>query len=259
MAVTEEASSRSEAVYLDLRQKLLRGEFTPNYRLKLSELCAERGVSVSVVREALTRLAEQGLIQSQPNKGFYIPDYTVEEINDLAFLRSHLEALAIRLAIERGDARWEASVVAAHHELRLTPRVRSSVDPVGNQRWSRAHAAFHAACVAACGSPRLVAAQHRLYDEAEVLRQMSEISGGISRDAEGEHAAMVEAITSRDADRAAELIRRHVEITASLSVQAALARTDRENQLLNAGVVERPVAFWAAGLVSGGFVFRRRV
>ena len=47
MAVTEEASSRSEAIYLDLRQKLLRGEFTPNYRLKLSELCAQRGVSLS--------------------------------------------------------------------------------------------------------------------------------------------------------------------------------------------------------------------
>lgn len=69
MAATEEASSRSEAIYLDLRQKLLRGEFAPNHRLKLSELRAERGVSVSVVREALTRLAEQGLIQSQPTRG----------------------------------------------------------------------------------------------------------------------------------------------------------------------------------------------
>lgn len=227
MAVTEEASSRSEAIYLDLRRKLLRGEFTPNYRLKLSELCAERGVSVSVVREALTRLAEQGLIQSQPNKGFYIPSYTVEEINDLAFLRQHIEALAIRLAIEQGNTAWEASVVAAHHELSLMPRVPSSVDPAGHQRWSRAHAAFHASCVAACGSPRLLAAQHRLYDEAEVLRQMSDMSGGLRRDVEGEHAAIVEAITTRDADRAAELIRRHVEITASLSVKAALARQVR--------------------------------
>jgi len=224
MAVTEEASSRSEAIYLDLRQKLLRGEFTPNYRLKLSELCAEQGVSVSVAREALTRLAEQGLIQSQPNKGFYVPSYTVEEINDLAFLRSHIEALAIRLAIERGDAAWEASVVATHHELTLMPRVHSSVDPAGNQLWSRAHAAFHAACVAACGSPRLLSAQHRLYDEAEVVRQMSDMSGGLRRDVESEHAAMVEAITSRDADRAAKLIRRHVELTADLSVKAALAR-----------------------------------
>jgi DNA-binding GntR family transcriptional regulator len=104
--------------------------------------------------------------------------------------------------------------------------VPSSVDPAGNQRWSRAHAVFHAACVAACGSPRLVATQYRLYDEAEVLRQMSDMSGGMSRDVEGEHAAIAEAITTRDADRAVELIRRHVEITAGLSVKAALARTE---------------------------------
>ncbi len=175
------------------------------------------------MREALTRLAEQGLIQSQPNKGFYIPSYTVEDINDLAFMRSHIEALAIRLAIERGDAAWEASVVATHHELRLTPRVASDVDPVANQRWSRAHSAFHAACTAACGSPRLLAIRHRLYDEAEVLRQMSDMSGGLRRDVEGEHAAIVKAITSRDADRAADLIRRHVELTAGLVRQGRAA------------------------------------
>jgi DNA-binding GntR family transcriptional regulator len=110
-AVTEEASSRSEAVYLDLRQKLLRGEFTPNYRLKLSELCAERGVSV--VREALTRLAEQGLIQSQPNKGFYIPNYTVEAITSryanraAELIRRHVEitaSLSVKAALERIDS-----------------------------------------------------------------------------------------------------------------------------------------------------------
>ena len=220
------ASTRAQHVYATLKTDILGGVLRPGTRLRVVELAERFSVSQTVVREALTRLAEQGLIQSQPNKGFYIPNYSVEEINDLAFLRSHIEALAIRLAIERGDAPWEASVVAAHHELRLTPRVRSSVDPAGSQRWSRAHAVFHAACVAACGSPRLVAAQHRLYDEAEVLRQMSEMSGGMSRDVEGEHAAMVEAITSRDADRAVELIRRHVEITAGLSVKAALARTE---------------------------------
>lgn len=224
MAVTEEASSRSEWIYLDLRQRLLRGQFVPNHRLKLSDLCAERGVSVSVVREALTRLAEQGLIQSQPNKGFYVPFHTVEEINDLAFMRCHIESLAVSLAVERGDAAWEASVVAAHHELRLTPRVTAAVDPLANEKWSRIHSAFHAACAAACGSPRLLATRQRLYDEAEVLRQMSDLSGG-RRDVEGEHATIVKAIIARDANRASELIRKHVEITAGLSVKAALARS----------------------------------
>jgi DNA-binding GntR family transcriptional regulator len=101
VAVTEEASSRSESIYLDLRRKLISGYYQPNHRLKLSDLCAENGVSVSVVREALTRLAEQGLIQSQPNKGFFVPLYTPEEINDLAFMRMQLDSLAVRLSIER--------------------------------------------------------------------------------------------------------------------------------------------------------------
>lgn len=220
MAVTEEAWSRSESIYLDLRRKLIRGYYTPNHRLKLSDLCAESGVSVSVVREALTRLAEQGLIQSQPNKGFFIPIYTAAEINDLAFMRMQVESLAVRLSVERGGAAWEASVVATHHELRLTPRVPASEDLVGAEQWSRAHGAFHAACAAACGSPRLIRLRQRLYDEAEAMRQMAGLSAGRSRDVEGEHAALVKAITSRDADLAAELISKHVELTASLSVKA---------------------------------------
>lgn len=225
MAVTEEASSRSESIYLDLRRRLLSGFYTPNHRLKLSDLCAERGVSVSVVREALTRLAEQGLIHSQPNKGFFIPLYTPEEINDLAFMRLQIEPLGIRLAIERGNAAWEASVVATHHELSLTPRVAAAIDLNSSEQWSRAHGAFHAACAAACGSPRLLTLRQRLYDEAEALRQMAGLTGGRIRDVEGEHAALAQAIVARDAARAGELISEHIEITASLSVKATLART----------------------------------
>lgn len=225
MAATRDATSRSESIYLHLRQRLLRGQYQPNHRLKLSDLCTENGVSLSVVREALTRLAEQGLVQSQPNKGFYVPFYTVEEINDLAFMRAHMEALAIRLAVERGNAAWEASVVAAHHELSLTPRIPAAVDPTAHQEWSRAHGAFHAACAAACGSPRLLATRQRLYDEAEVLRQMSDLSGGRRRDVEAEHMAILKAIVARDADKAAGLIRKHVELTAGLSVKAWRSRT----------------------------------
>jgi DNA-binding GntR family transcriptional regulator len=229
MAATREAFSRSESVYQELRQRLLNGRFDPNQRLKLSELCAESGVSVSVMREALTRLAEQGLIQSEPNKGFAVPFFTVEEIDDLAFMRAHIEGLVIRLSIERGGPAWEASVVAAHHELALTPRVLASVDPVANQEWSRVHSAFHAACAAACGSPRLLAFRRRLYDEAEVLRQMSDLSG-TDRDVEAEHAAIVNAITARDADHAVDLIGKHVRLTAELSANAWRTRTTAGRQ-----------------------------
>ena len=196
--------------------------------MKLSDLCAENGVSVSVVREALTRLAEQGLIQSQPNKGFFVPIYTPEEINDLAFMRTQVESLAVRLSVERGNASWEASVVATHHELRLTPCVPAGVDVFASEQWRRAHAAFHAACGAACGSPRLIGLRQRPYDEAEAMRQMAGSSGSRSRDIEGEHAAISKAIVARNADRAVDLTVRHIEITAGLSVKSALARAQGE-------------------------------
>jgi GntR family transcriptional regulator, carbon starvation induced regulator len=229
MAATREAFSRSESVYQELRRRLLNGRFDPNQRLKLSELCAASGVSGTVMREALTRLAEQGLIQSEPNKGFAVPFFTSEEIDDLAFMRAHIEGLAIRLSIERGGLAWEASVVAAHHEMALTPRVFASVDPVANQEWSRAHGAFHAACAAACGSPRLLTFRRRLYDEAEVLRQMSDLSG-TDRDVEAEHATILNAITARDADQAVDLIGKHVRLTAELSANAWQARTTAGRQ-----------------------------
>jgi DNA-binding GntR family transcriptional regulator len=139
-----------------------------------------------------------------------------------------VESLAVRLSIEQGNAAWEASVVATHHELRLTPRVPAGVDVVASEHWSRAHAAFHAACGAACGSPRLIRLRQRLYDEAEAMRQMAGLSGGRSRDVEGEHAALAKAIVARNADRAADLTVKHIETTASLSVKSALARAQGE-------------------------------
>jgi GntR family transcriptional regulator, carbon starvation induced regulator len=219
MAATKGATSRSESVYLYLRQRLMRGEFGPNHRLKLSDLCAESGTSVSVVREALTRLAEQGLIQFEPNRGFFVRFATIDEVNDLAFIRAQIEGLAIRLAVGRGGPAWEASVVAAHHELTLTPFVMTSIDPAANEEWSRVHSAFHSACASACGSPRLIAMRARLFDEGEVLRQMLEFTNE-QRDVAAEHAAIVDAVIARDADKAEELMAQHVQLTADLSAKA---------------------------------------
>jgi DNA-binding GntR family transcriptional regulator len=170
-------------------------------------------VSVSVVREVLTRLAAQRLIRTEANKGFRVPSISAEEIVDLCRARAEIEALAVRLSVERGDVAWEASVVAAHHELARTPRASISEDPEANERWSLAHARFHEACAAGCGSRRLGIVRQQLFDEAEVFRQYARLHGA-GRDVESEHAAITEALITRDAARAADLMREHVERTA---------------------------------------------
>ncbi len=231
MAKTADATTRQESLYLQIRARLLRGEFAPGEPIRMDQFRATYGVSVSVAREVLTRLAEQRLVVAEPNKGFHVAPLTAENIADLCLVRAELEALTVSLAIKRGDAAWEASVVAAHHELAITPRPSIAEDPEGNERWAAIHSKFHAACAAGCGSTRLCAVRQQFFDEAEILRQYSRLYGA-GRDVEAEHAAITQAIISRDAELAQSLVRSHVERTAQATLaafnerEAANAATD---------------------------------
>ncbi|GAA3801539.1 GntR family transcriptional regulator [Streptomyces phyllanthi] len=213
MARTDGAQTRNQDLYLEIRRNLLRGSFPAGHRFKLSALCAELGVSVSVAREALTRLAEQGLVALEPNKGFSVPTFTDAEIDDVAFVRKEVESLAVRRSIEKGGIEWEAHVVAAHHQLSVTPNAALDEDPEANELWTSAHRAFHEACAAACGSPRLLAFRTQLYDQSEVIRQMAKLRRGKQRDVAGEHAEIAEAVVARQADRAVQLLHAHIERT----------------------------------------------
>jgi GntR family carbon starvation induced transcriptional regulator len=219
MAKTAEAKTRQEALYLQIRARLLRGEFSPGEPIRTDEVCSTYGVSVSLVREVLTRLAEQRLVTAEANKGFRVSPISAEEITDLCLVRAELEAFAIRLAIERGDVAWEASVVAAHHELANTRRASISEDPEANERWAIIHSRFHAACAAGCGSRRLRVMRQQFFDEAEVFRQYSRLYGS-GRDVEAEHAAITDAVVGRNAELAQTLVRAHVELTARATLVA---------------------------------------
>ena len=60
----------------------------------------------TVVREALTRLAEQGLAVATPQRGFRVRELSVDDIAGLTESRVQIESTALRLAIERGDVQW---------------------------------------------------------------------------------------------------------------------------------------------------------
>lgn len=220
MARTSGAETRNHTLYLDIRRNLLRGRFPVGHRFKLQELCIEYSASASVVREALTQLAGQGMVLLEPNKGFCVPSYDDAEINDVAFVRSEIETIAVRRSIELGGIDWEAGVIAAHHKLAATPNATLEEDPEANERWTGAHRAFHQACAAGCESPRLLAFRTQLYDQSEIIRQMAKLRQGKWRDVAAEHAAIAEAVVARDADRAADLIHRHIDLTRQACLHA---------------------------------------
>jgi DNA-binding GntR family transcriptional regulator len=207
--VTNSPVTRGEEVYDVLRAELLNGVLNPGDKLRMVELALRFSVSQSVVREGLTRLAEQGLVVATPQRGFRVRELSVEDVVGLTESRVEIESVALRLAIERGDVRWETEIVAAHHLLERTP----VVDDDGNYReeWGVRHRDFHQALTVGCNNARLYGVVLGLRDSAELYRRwwwaMADTG---QRDLAAEHRQLKDLILARDADGAIEALTSHI-------------------------------------------------
>ncbi|MFC1443105.1 GntR family transcriptional regulator [Streptacidiphilus sp. N1-10] len=212
MARRGTAVTLNEDIYRRIRGDILAGRLHPGDKLSPAELRERFGVSLGVIREALTKLTEQKLVSARSGQGFNVVTLSPEELGDLTLVRIDLEARALRLAIERGDLSWEGEVVSAHHRLARTP-MRDADDPERTgEEWAAAHAAFHEALISACQVPLLLDFCHTLRAATELYRRWSGPAAArlsAKRDVGGEHLAIMEATVARDADLAAELLAEH--------------------------------------------------
>ncbi|MEU3296999.1 GntR family transcriptional regulator [Streptomyces longwoodensis] len=209
-----EKATRGGIVYAQIREDIFQGVLRPGQRLRLVELSQRFSVSQSVVREALTRLSGQGLVHAAPQQGFSVVTVSLDDLNELTEARTELETLVLRRAIERGDIKWEAAVVAAHHHLAGVEAVRP--DGTLNSDWFAVHEHFHQTLLEGCGNARLLAAALSLRDAATLYRRWSRPVGhDVDRDVAGEHQHLVDAVLRRDADGAADLLARHIDRTSA--------------------------------------------
>lgn len=216
MGPTRTATTRGIEAYERLRADVLTGRFAPGEPLRLAVLTARYGVSTSVVREALARLAEQHLAVLAPNSGYRTAEVSREDLLDLTDLRVRLEGEALARSVERGDVAWEATVVAAHHVLERTS-IAHEGGPGSTDAWADAHALFHEQLVAACGSPRLLALTRSLRDSAELYRQLSGAAPAAARrDIVAEHRELADLATGRRAAEAQACLGRHLRATCDL-------------------------------------------
>src|SRR3990172_4576872 len=91
----------SEVVYRRIRRSIILGEFPFGSSLSETELARRLEVSKTPVREALRRLAQEGLVLTTPHKGAVVASLTVEDLEEIYLMRSRLESLAARFAAAR--------------------------------------------------------------------------------------------------------------------------------------------------------------
>ena len=210
-------TSRTGVVLEGLRSDILAGRRAPGERLPFAELVKDFRCSVGVLREALQRLAEQGLVECEVQQGFRVVRVSEHDLVELTTARCEIEVLALRLAVEGGDVRWEASAVAAHHVLERT----AMFDPedVGrfSEDWATNHARFHHSLLAGCSNRRILSTATSLRDAAELYRRWSvPVGGDYGRDIAGEHRALMEASVSHQTEEACSLLRTHIQRTTDM-------------------------------------------
>lgn len=220
--MTETMSLTAQA-YTRLRSDILACRLRPGEKLKISELCTTLGYSLGAVREALSRLTSEGLVDAERNKGFRVAPITQSELEDLTRTRMMIECECLRNAIAAGDVRWEAGIVSTQFELsRLDLQSRDRSGRVSDD-WAETHKRFHKALVGACDSPWLLRLRDILYAQSERYRSVSVPLSRVNRDIAAEHKAIADAVLAHDADAACEAMRDHLALTTRILIEADVA------------------------------------
>lgn len=199
----------SDVAYARIRADILFGHLAPGERLRLDASSRRYGASVSTMRELLNRLASEGLVLAEGQRGFQVAPVSPSEFREVGALRLLLETHALTQSFASGDLDWEARVVAAHHKLSVTEGRMiegAGADPVS---WKQCDREFHQALISACGSNVLMAAHSSVYDKYLRYQMIAIVFRGEA--AAREHGILLDCALTRDAHRANATLKTHIE------------------------------------------------
>lgn len=211
----------TERAYRLIRADILNVRLAAGQPLRLEALKDRYGLSFSPIREALNRLRTERLVIASALRGFRVAGVSRDEMWDTIETRILIEGQALRRSVERGDDDWEGAVVSAFHAFALCAKRLSAeaaaltgeaLEEPALEELERRHRHFHAALIAACGSPWLLEFSSQLYAQTERYRR-PHLSVGVGTWAFGtvarEHETIMDACLAREADRAVTLLSEH--------------------------------------------------
>lgn len=186
------ADTKSDRIYETLREAIVTGELLPRERLHISDLASRFEVSEIPVREALKRLQDHRLINFIPYTGYFVKEFSMEETENTWMIRSALEHLAIRQAVEKFDGNPPPAI--ADHMKRMEEAVQAD-----DHRLFRVfNKEFHLEIYRISGNRRLVELIDDLWEEIERAARIFRIYRARPADSVREHSVMLDALQARD-------------------------------------------------------------
>jgi len=140
-------------------------------------------------------------------------------------IRTLVEREGLRLSMERGDGEWEAGIVASLHRLKHYVRTNPRGLAEGVPEFDALHKAFHTSLLAACGSPRLIAAHSDLYDQAYRYRRLMMAGFTDPEDFLADHDRLADFALRRESERGGDALAAHIASTLRLVYPATTEQT----------------------------------
>ena len=207
-------TSATRGAYLKLRDMILTGALPAGQKLKIEQLRTMLETGASPVREALSLLTSDMLVERIDQRGFRAAPANKANFEEILALRCTLEDLALRQSMARATPTWEEKLVLIHHRKK---KARAS----GPAIFEEAHKMFHMALLANSGSPMLERFCSQLYDLNIRYRNLAARSSSYEqRDASGEHDEILDATIQGDADRASASLLSHYRLTGEYLARA---------------------------------------
>lgn len=193
-----------DRVYAELKHRVLTCALKPGERLVEADLCAALKVSRTPIREALNRLANEGLVVASPFRGFTVAPLTARDFHDLCEVRRMIEPAVAALAAERAVPE---DIVRLRELSTLTyiPGDRASYDA-----YMQANSRFHLEIARCARNSQLEGIVVAVLDRHQRPCFLGLDVGIDAEESTQEHVAVIDAIQAHDAARAQRLMTRHI-------------------------------------------------
>jgi DNA-binding GntR family transcriptional regulator len=207
-------TSVSERIYLALRQEIMRCEIAPGTTLDAASIARQYEVSKTPVRDAMQKLAADGLVAILPRSGYRVAPITFQAVHEI---------LDLRAAIGPHAARQAARYATAADVAALRQIVEEYARPMDIGAMQQVARRFHLAIAHCSRNKRVVTLSENLFDELERLLRFAIDFTVKTGEHSDEHSALVDAIEAGDGERAAAIETAHIKSSREFLIERLMA------------------------------------
>ena len=194
-------------VFQKIREDILNGKYKENDELRENTIGKELGVSRTPVREALRQLELEGLVTIIPNRGAYVTGISHKDIWDIYVIRSMLEGLCARWAVEHIT---DAQLDELEETILLSEFQMKKESGFSAEQIAALDGRFHSILYEASGSRILGHVLTDFHNYVQTARRSSVVSEERARKSIREHRQILRAIRDRDEEMAEQLANEHI-------------------------------------------------